>query len=78
MRQIVQESIAPAPASPPPAPAPGTSASGADPSPEVPNGSPPVPVEGQAPASDVTDACAYDPAQAQAALDAGEPPTRQG
>ncbi len=52
--------------------------SGADPSAEVPNGSPPEPVEGAAPASDVADACAYDPAQAQAALDAGEPPTRSG
>ncbi len=76
MRQIVQESIAGAPAAAPapaPAPAPGTSAAG-----EVPNGSPPEPVEGAAPASDVADACAYDPVQAQAALDAGEPPTRRG
>jgi hypothetical protein len=78
MRQIVQESLAAAPAPPAPAPAPGTNASGAEPSAEVPNGSPPAPVEGAAPASDVADACAYDPAQAQAALDAGEPPTRQG
>ncbi len=78
MRQIVQESLTTAPAPPAPAPAPGTNASGADPSAEVPNGSPPEPVEGAAPASDVADACAYDPAQAQAALDAGEPPTRSG
>jgi hypothetical protein len=78
MRQIVQESLVAAPAPPAPAPAPGTNASGADPTAEVPNGSPPAPVEGRAPASDVADACAYDPAQAQAALDAGEPPTRQG
>ncbi|MCW2584206.1 MAG: Cell envelope-related function transcriptional attenuator common domain, partial [Klenkia sp.] len=30
----------------------------------------------EAPVDDVSDACAYDPAAAQAALDAGEPPTR--
>ncbi|MGY1652316.1 LCP family protein [Geodermatophilus sp. SYSU D01119] len=75
MRQIVQETLAgTATSAPAPAPAPGTSASGA----EVPNGSPPQPVEGAAPAADVADACAYDPAQAQAALAAGEPPTRRG
>ncbi|MGY1670627.1 LCP family glycopolymer transferase [Geodermatophilus sp. SYSU D00710] len=74
MRQIVQDTIAgTAPTTPAPAPAPGTSAAG-----EVPDGSPPAPVEGAAPAPDVTDACAFDPAQAQAALDAGEPPTRRG
>lgn len=74
MRQIVQDTFA-GPADPAaPAPAPGTSASGA----EVPNGSPPEPVEGAEPAADVGDACAYDPAQAQAALDQGKPPTRNG
>ncbi|WP_369259508.1 LCP family protein [Geodermatophilus amargosae] len=82
MRQIVQDTFAgaggsggpPGSAGPaaPEAPAPGTSASGA----EVPNGSPPVPVEGAAPAAEVGDACAYDPVQAQAALDQGKPPTR--
>ena len=75
MRQIVQDTLSgTTTSSPAPAPAPGTSASGA----EVPNGSPPVPVEGAAPAADVADACAYNEAQAQAALAAGEPPTRRG
>jgi len=30
------------------------------------------------PATDVGDACAYDPARAQEALDQGEPPTKDG
>jgi LCP family protein required for cell wall assembly len=82
MRQIVQETLAgpPSTPAPAPAPAPGTSASGAevpDASP-VPDGSPPPPVDGAAPAPDVRDACAYDPALAQAALAEGQPPTRQG
>jgi polyisoprenyl-teichoic acid--peptidoglycan teichoic acid transferase len=74
MRQIVQDTFAGPPAPTAPAPAPGTNASGA----EVPNGSPPVPVEGAEPAADVGDVCAYDPAQAQAALAEGKPPTRNG
>ncbi len=72
MRQIVQESIAPATASVPP-PAPGDSASGTDPGT---GGTPPPPPA--APAADVADACAYDPVQAQAALAEGKPPTRNG
>ncbi|MGY1694078.1 MULTISPECIES: LCP family protein [unclassified Geodermatophilus] len=72
MRQIVQETLTDTPA-PAPAPAPGTNAAG-----DVPDGSPPQPQEGAPPASDVADACAYDPAQAQAALAEGEPPTREG
>nr|WP_275586527.1 LCP family protein [Geodermatophilus normandii] len=74
MRQIVQDAFVGSAGPAAPAPAPGTNASGA----EVPNGSPPVPVEGADPAADVRDACAYDPAQAQAALDQGKPPTRNG
>ncbi len=75
MRQIVQESITPATtttATAPP-PAPGDSASGAD---QGTGQTPPPPPA--APAADVGDACAYDPAQAQAALAEGEPPTRNG
>jgi LCP family protein required for cell wall assembly len=38
----------------------------------------PAPTTAPDPAADVSDACAYDPVQAQAALTAGEPPTRGG
>jgi LCP family protein required for cell wall assembly len=72
IRQIVQESITPATATAPP-PAPGDSASGAD---QGSGQTPPPPPP--APAADVGDACAYDPAQAQAALAEGKPPTRNG
>jgi polyisoprenyl-teichoic acid--peptidoglycan teichoic acid transferase len=72
MRQIVQESIDPPTATAPP-PAPGDSASSAEPG----AGQTPAPPPA-APAADVGDACAYDPVQAQEALDAGKPPTRNG
>ena len=69
MRQIVQDSLT-APAAPSSsAPAPGTSAA---PSESV------SPAPAQNPVADVGDACAYDPAQAQEALDRGEPPTKNG
>lgn len=73
MRQIVEDSLAP-----PPAPddttsgSPATTSSEASSSPSA-AGSPVVD-----PAADVADACAYDPARAQEALAAGEPPTRGG
>jgi LCP family protein required for cell wall assembly len=41
-----------------------------------PTGTPPT--AGDAPVDEVTDACAYDPVAAQAALAAGQPPTRGG
>jgi anionic cell wall polymer biosynthesis LytR-Cps2A-Psr (LCP) family protein len=72
MRQLVQEALeppAPAPAtevaseSPTSSSAPSTTASGEEP-----------PAE---PVDDVTDVCAYDRAQAEEALAAGEPPTRR-
>ncbi|MGY1731356.1 LCP family protein [Geodermatophilus sp. SYSU D01045] len=74
MRQIVRDSLAPAPATAPP-PAPGDSAAGSDG--DTGGDQTPAPPPA-APATDVGDACAYDPAQAQAALDAGEPPSRNG
>ncbi|QNG39127.1 LytR family transcriptional regulator [Geodermatophilaceae bacterium NBWT11] len=70
IRLLVQQALGTAPApSPAPTTAPGTTTS-----------APPTsaaPTE-EAPVDDVSDACAYDPAAAQAALDAGEPPTRNG
>jgi LCP family protein required for cell wall assembly len=69
MRALVQQALSPAPAAtstPPPAPATPTEPLGAAPSPGGNGGS----------VTEVADACAYDPAQAQAALDAGQPPTR--
>jgi LCP family protein required for cell wall assembly len=73
IRALVQEALDPAPAgtastSPAPAPATSTGPLSAAPSPAGNGGS----------ATKVTDACAYDPAQAAAALAAGEPPTRGG
>ncbi len=53
-------------ASPPPPAGPG-------------DGAPPESQDGGTdPATDIIDACAYDPAQAEEALAAGEPPTRAG
>ncbi|SDC23332.1 transcriptional attenuator, LytR family [Geodermatophilus telluris] len=75
MRQIVQESIAPAaPASSAPPAAPGDQAAGseADAAGQTPEPPPAVP------ATDVGDACAFDPVRAQEALDAGEPPSKNG
>ncbi|KQS58424.1 transcriptional regulator [Geodermatophilus sp. Leaf369] len=70
IRLLVQQALGTAPApGPAPTTAPGTTTS-----------APPTsaaPTE-EAPVDDVSDACAYDPAAAQAALDAGEPPTRNG
>ncbi|MGY1623652.1 LCP family protein [Geodermatophilus sp. SYSU D00965] len=76
IRQIVQDALAPAPA-------PDDSTDGADgtaaPTPAEQTPPPAGTPEGDAQAvTDVRDACAYDPAQAQAARDAGEPPNRAG
>jgi LCP family protein required for cell wall assembly len=74
MRQIVSDSIDPAtPTAPPPAP--GDSAAGSDG--DTGAGQTPAPPPAD-PAADVGDACAYDPVQAQAALDEGEPPSKNG
>ncbi|GAB3306526.1 hypothetical protein GCM10027451_13890 [Geodermatophilus aquaeductus] len=74
MRQIVSDSIDPATSTAPP-PAPGDSAAGSDG--DTGAGQTPAPPPAD-PAADVGDACAYDPVQAQAALDEGEPPSKNG
>ena len=70
MRRIVAEAIAPESGRAAESSAPGTS-----PAPVENPDAPPPPED---PAADVGDACAYDRAQAAAALAAGEPPTRNG
>ena len=68
IRQIVQEAIAPPPAG-----------NGEPAEPSAPETTDPAaPTTAAAPAADVSDACAYDPAQAEAALAEGEPETRNG
>jgi LCP family protein required for cell wall assembly len=77
MRQIVEDALAPAAEAPaddaPSEEAPSSSPSA--PATATATGAPPAPTD---PAADVGDACAYDPARAQEALAAGEPPTRGG
>jgi LCP family protein required for cell wall assembly len=72
IRALVQEALAPAPPAPtttaPPAPAPETA---------TPPGPTPAPAGNGGSATEVGDACAYDPVQAAAALAAGEPPSRR-
>ncbi|MDP9430656.1 MAG: LCP family protein, partial [Actinomycetota bacterium] len=89
IRTIVEEAIAPAPAAPAPAaPAPAADDAAAD---DAANGTPtPAPAPGTATpapgaptgdpvaATDVTDACAYDPVRAAEARAAGEPPNQAG
>jgi LCP family protein required for cell wall assembly len=83
MRQLVRDALA-APATSSSAPAsPSSSSSSASsssavPPPESPSGSAaPGSVSGS-PVADVSNACAYDPAQAQAALASGKPPSKRG
>jgi LCP family protein required for cell wall assembly len=77
MRQIVEDALAPAPEAEEPddttSSAPTSAPTSATPSTSAEPGTP-----ANSPTADVTDACAYDPAQAQEALAAGEPPTRGG
>jgi LCP family protein required for cell wall assembly len=74
MRQIVQNALT-APA--PPAKTPGDTT--ASPSPAAPTTTEPAaPAAAEDPSADGGDACAYDPARAEDALAAGEPPTRGG
>jgi hypothetical protein len=71
IRALVQQAL-----SPPPAPAPDDApdpAQSTDASP--PSENPDAPAEN--PITEVRDACAYDPVQAEEALAAGEPPTRR-
>lgn len=71
IRALVQDALRPAP--PPGVP------SGPPSTPSAPPDAPPATPDGAAdPVTDVADACAYDPARAEAALEAGEPPTRAG
>jgi LCP family protein required for cell wall assembly len=81
MRQIVQDSLTTAPASSSSSAASGSASSGSAPAPsssaEPTTGAERSTVEPSA-VADVGDACAYDPARAQEALDAGEPPTKHG
>ncbi|MGY1705307.1 LCP family protein [Geodermatophilus sp. SYSU D00697] len=78
MRQIVQDALAPAPA-PDDATDGDAADGGATDAPATQTPPPPGTPEGDAQAvTDVGDACAYDPVQAQAARDAGEPPNRAG
>ncbi|MEI4274202.1 LCP family protein [Klenkia sp. LSe6-5] len=77
IRALVQQALGAAPAAPSSAPsesaAPTTSAPTSAPSSAPTTGTP----SSSSPAvADVADACAYDPAAAQAAIQAGEPPTR--
>ena len=69
MRQIVQESLAPAPAPDDAAPAPDEEAP--DPDEESPENG-----DGGNPVADVGDACAYDPALAEEAIAEGRPPIK--
>jgi LCP family protein required for cell wall assembly len=72
MRALVRQALDPASAgtTPTPTPAPATSTG--------PLGAAPSPAGNGGSVTDVADACVYDPAQAQAARDAGQPPTRDG
>jgi polyisoprenyl-teichoic acid--peptidoglycan teichoic acid transferase len=86
MRQIVEDAIAPAPPSDE-EPADGAPVTGSGTTQAPPDGEPADPTSAEPtsaepttagnPAADVSDACAYDRAQAQEALAAGEPPTRR-
>jgi LCP family protein required for cell wall assembly len=66
IRRLVHQALAPATPSATPPPAARTTSPGATPAPAGNGGA----------AAEVGDACAYDPAQAAAALAAGQPPTR--
>ena len=74
MRQIVQRSVAPPMASPDETPSTASDAPSTTPS----TTDAPAPSTAEDPAADVGDACAYDPAQAEAALARGKPPTKNG
>ncbi|GHE09357.1 LCP family protein [Klenkia taihuensis] len=72
IRALVQQAIGTAPAT---SAAPSSSASAA-PTTASSAPAPGTPAPAADPATDVADACAYDPVAAQEAIDAGEPPTR--
>ena len=66
IRTLVQQSLA----------APSDTSAAPSSSAPAPAGTAPAPAPAPDPAADVSDACAYDPVQANAALAAGEPPTK--
>jgi LCP family protein required for cell wall assembly len=77
IRTLVQQALAPAPA--PTAPSSSAPASSAPATPPTaPGAGTPATPSAAGAASEVADACAYDPVQAQAALAAGQPPVRGG
>jgi LCP family protein required for cell wall assembly len=80
IRALVQQAlVAPSDTSPAPSGRPSaTSSSPATPTAGATPTTGAAPTTGADPAADVSDACAYDPVQAQAALAAGQPPTRGG
>jgi LCP family protein required for cell wall assembly len=71
IRALVQEALAPTPVG-------ATTAAPAPATPSAPLAAAPSPAGNGGAVATVTDACAYDPAQAAAALAAGQPPTRGG
>jgi LCP family protein required for cell wall assembly len=80
IRALVREALAPATGTTAPA-TPSAPASSAPPPAAAtppPAAATPPPGGNDGVAAEVADACAYDPVQAQAARDAGEPPTRRG
>ena len=72
MREIVQQSLAPSSSASSSSSAPASSSSAAPSSGEA------APPASQDPVADVGDACRYDAAKAQAAIAAGQPPTKHG
>jgi polyisoprenyl-teichoic acid--peptidoglycan teichoic acid transferase len=76
IRGLVQDAIAPATA--PPADGGTTTSSSPSAETSAPTPDPAAPDDAAGAVTDVADACAYDPAQAEAALAQGEPETRNG
>jgi len=79
IRALVQEALRPTTAggdTTPPTPAPTTSAAPVPAAPSTPLSAAPAPAGNGGVPAQVTDACAYDPAQAAAALAEGEPPNQ--
>jgi hypothetical protein len=76
MRHLVEEALAPPPA--PSSPASTATSSPASSSPSSTDTSSGTTEPTKNPVDELADACAYDPEQAQKALDAGEPPTKNG
>jgi LCP family protein required for cell wall assembly len=80
MRQLVRDALAPpaAPSSAPSSSVPSSSVPSSSAASSAAGSASAPPTSGGSPVADVSNACAYDPAQAQAALAAGKPPTKAG